>query len=126
MENAEKFYNAWMFIQQHPKFMYPYKYKGQKFMETFPYGLDIAVVKVNPKTMSIDDDDTKNTKVEFWLEYGPYEAVPELKTNTNDLFQSVHDIDLDCGAETFEGAIITLAALIKKKYGDYESQKEEA
>ena len=29
-----------------------------------------------------------------------------------------HDIDLDCGGDTFEEAIIELAKLVKKYYGD--------
>ena len=107
----EEFYKAWYFIVQHPKFM-------DEEQETFPYGLDIMVVKVNPETMSIDDDETKNTKVQIWLEHGPYEEVKSMMANI-----PTHDIDLDCGADTFESAIIELARLIKKKYGDYESQE---
>lgn len=115
MKNKEEFYIAWYFIVEHPKFMDD----GEN--QTFPYGLDIEVVKVNPETMSIDDDRSKNTKVQIWLEHGPYEYIKSMMSNT-----PTHDIDLDCGADTFEEAIIEMAKLVKKKYGDYEPQEEDA
>jgi len=73
----------------------------------FQQCLDIEVVKINPKTDSIDDDKTLNTKVQIWLEAGPYIGK-----------HHAHDIDLDCGADTFEEAIIELASLVKQYYGD--------
>lgn len=115
MKNAEEFYKAWYFITEHPQFM-------DEGDQTFPYGLDIMAVKVNPETMSIDDDDSKNTKVQIWLEHGPHEKIKSFM----DQNVPTHDIDLDCGADTFESAIIELAKLIKKKYGDYEPQKKDA
>ncbi len=111
-------YTAWHFISTHPNFMD--EHEGVKF-ETFPHGLDINVVKVNPDTMRIDDDSNKNIKIQVWLEYGPYELLT-LPGEEKSLNQTTHDIDLDCGANTFELAIIEMAELIKKKYGGYESQ----
>ncbi len=61
----------------------------------------VHVARVNPEMDSIDDDDTKNTKVEIWLETGPYEA---------EYGQCSHDYHLDCGGGTYEEAIIALAA----------------
>lgn len=103
----DKFYESWLFIQQHPKFMY-----GD--LETFPFGMDIMVVKVNPETKRIDDDDAKNTLTQVWLEYGPYEMEGDsIRTAPS------HDPELDSGRDTFEEAIIELAQLVKEKYGEY-------
>ena len=91
------FYTAWRFLEEHKMF------KG-----CFAYELWMTVVKVNPYTNAIDDDDTKNTKVRIWLEHGGYDEE----------YGFVHDIDLDCGGDTFEEAIIELAKLVKKYYTD--------
>ena len=91
------FYESWRFLAKH-----------KIFDESFEYDrLWIHVTKVNPKTGKLDDDITKNTKVEIWLECFP--------DDENGRF---HDIDLDCGGDTYEEAIIKLASLVKKKYGD--------
>lgn len=93
------FYDAWMFLSEHPI-----------FRNLFECGLYTIVVKVNPETGAIDDDVTKNTKVEIWLEHGPYDED----------YEHTHDFNLDCGGNTFEEAIITLAGLVKEHYGEYE------
>lgn len=78
------------------------------FNDEFEYDrLWIHVAKVNPVTNETDDDETKNKKVEIWLEC--------FLDNEDGRF---HDIDLDCGGDTFEDAIIKMASLVKKKYGD--------
>lgn len=69
--------------------------------------LCVEVQKVNPETRSIDDNEELNTKVEVWFECGPYH---ENYCN--------HDLDLDCGADTYELATIKLANLVYEKYGD--------
>lgn len=96
-----KFYKAWKYLENHVIF------KDQYGWSQFKGCLDIDVVKVNPKTNSIDDNPELNTSTRVWLEAGPYIE----KTPT-------HDISLDCGAKTFEKAIIKLAKLVKKRYGD--------
>ena len=92
------FYNAWQFLSNH-----------KMFNGLFHECLWTEVVKVNPITDEIDDDHSKNTKVQVWLEHGPYEEIWGSCT---------HDIDLDCGGDTFEEAIIKLATLVKKHYTD--------
>jgi hypothetical protein len=64
-------------------------------------------MKINPEKGRIDDNEKLNIATEVWLECGPYE-----KSCLN------HDVDLDCGAPTFEEAIIRLAKLVRRKYGD--------
>jgi len=121
------FYESWTYLEDHPIF-------NEKVIPNFndeflkelggvtsdlgnePYFeshfnsdrcLDIQVVKVNPETMAIDDNDKLNTKVQIWLEAGAYRKEC-----------STHDIDLDCGANALEEAIIELANLVQNKYGD--------
>lgn len=76
-------------------------------------GLDFFVVKVNPKTLCVEDDNSKNIKTQIWLETGPY-----LYDDPQSCTWS-HDLDLDCGGYTFEEAIIKLAELVENKYGRY-------
>ena len=71
--------------------------------------LDIDVVKTNPDTLEIDNNEELNTKVQVWLEFGGI-----VKDEHLGLIPQ-HDIDLDCGADTFEEAIIELARLCKEK-----------
>lgn len=84
-----EFTEAFWFLQDHP-------------VNNFINCLNIMVVKVNPVTYSIDDDNEKNTLTQIWLESGD-----EINT---------HDIRLDCGGNNFEEAIIELARLVKKYY----------
>lgn len=99
------FYNAWHFLIEHKVF------KDPKGGEWFKESLHIMVVKVNPETETIEDYQSSNSETRVWLEIGPYVIEEDYKGLT-------HDIDLDCGGKTFEEAIINLANLVKKKYGD--------
>ena len=69
--------------------------------------LDISVQKVDPFSNKISNSNAINTKVEVWIEAGPY--IKDKRT---------HDLDLDCGGNTFEEVIIELAELVYQKYGD--------
>lgn len=96
-----KFYEAFHYLLNHPYF------KGE-----FVPALEIEVVKVNPETDCIDDDRSKNTDVRVWLECGTVVDSP------SDCFCSrySHNYLLDCGGNTFEEAIIRLAALVQENY----------
>jgi len=105
MLNMLDFYIAWNYLDGHSIFQNT-EY-GLLYDSRFKQCLDIDVVKVNPDTNTIDDNKELNTKVQIWLEAGPYLGK-----------HFAHDIDLDCGGNTFEEAIIELASLVKQKYGD--------
>lgn len=92
------FYEAWHFLRLHPIF-------NNRFFEE----LYIAVVKVNPETMEVDDDFSKNTKAQVWLEHGEY---------IEEIGMCHHNIDLDCGGDTYEEAIIKMARLVKENFTD--------
>ena len=98
------FYDAIHFLIRHPMF-------DGMFWEA----LDIDVVKVDPRTNSINDDSSKNTKTEVWLEAGGH--IPELDSPRSGRHAFYHDYTLDCGGDTFEEAIIKLADLVLKNYG---------
>lgn len=102
----DMFLHAWHFLHGHPMFKSP---KESRFSNgNFQQCLDIMVTQVNPANDTIEDDKTLNTKTVVWLECGPYEEG-----------HLVHDLDLDCGADTFEEAIIELADLVYDHYGPY-------
>lgn len=94
----EEFYKTWWWLEEN----HPWSLRK----------IDIALMKVNPETGKVDDNSLKNTKMEYWIEGGPYE-------NDDDagLIQT-HDPKLDCGGDTFEEAIMKYAELIREHYGE--------
>ena len=73
--------------------------------------LDISLMKVNPLTNKIDDDKSKNTKYEYWLETGPWVEDEDFG------MIAAHDYQLDCGGDTFEEAVCFLAKNVESVYG---------
>lgn len=68
--------------------------------------LYIDVAMVHPKRLRVMEDKALNTRLQIWLESGP----------PVEQWQSSHDYNLDCGADTFEEAIVKLHRLVKKFY----------
>lgn len=102
-------HEAWDFLQTHDCFKYNHNnYK----VSYFEVALDIHYTKVDPETRAINlEEPSKNTKTEVWLECGYPIKLEDEKIHTT------HDWDLDCGAKTFEKAIVKLAKLVKQKHG---------
>jgi len=117
-EDLDDFFNAWHFIMDHPMF------RDDEGLDN-PH-IDIFVAKVNPITGEVDDDKSLNTKTEVWLECGPHISHAQLVKDGDEAAEHYpfgtpsHDTDLDCGAETYEQAIVILAKAIFDKYGDYD------
>lgn len=118
-KNSEMtFHEAWQFLNEHPRL------NPEDCHINFISSLAIDVVKVNPKTESIDMYNPKrNTDTRVWLECGaPHKMTKSECKIFNEDYGSYtawigsHDIDLDCGGKTFEEAIIQLAKLVKRKY----------
>lgn len=118
MENKfTDFYDAWWWLMEHPLFRDPILYDKYNYnpelakavSQSFLKALDIDFQKVNPATKMIDDNPFLNTKVECWLECGG--AYVE---DGHTYFY--HDMDLDCGGDTFEEAIVNLANLVAHLY----------
>lgn len=119
------FYDAYIFLQDHGICKCkPYingkiaDYENNYFVRC----LDVEVVKVNPETNTVDNDTSKNTKTQVWLEFGA--AFLALDISEHVRFE--HDTRLDCGADTFEEAIINLANLVDKYYLDNGEEKQGA
>lgn len=118
------FYTAFRYLDSHPAFVRVEQYPhGTHDDYAFMQQLYMMVVRVNPATERIEDDVALNTATRVWLEAGAWISDEEMRvedkhwTGTgNGTFS--HDLNLDCGAPTFEAAIIELAALVKKHYGD--------
>ena len=117
MGQFNDFYEAYNFLSTHPMIY-------QDNDNYFNRCLDIEVVKVDPTNDEINLEDTsKNTKTRVWLEFGP--VVTHNFNNFITKYLPSHDIDLDCGGDTFEEAIIKLANLTYNKYGYEKTPKED-
>ena len=97
----KNFYDAWWYLFNHRIF------RNNFDVSCFQNCVDICVVKVNPKNNTIDDKNELNIKNQVWLETGEYNQQ-----------HKIHDIELDCGGDTYEEAIIELAELVKYNYGN--------
>jgi len=79
---------------------------------------------------TVDNDKTKNKYAECWLEFGPLEYgynQPEFEAkedHARSYLRHFHDTRLDTGASTFDEALVRLARLAWKFYGDYKTGKD--
>ncbi|MGB7281577.1 MAG: hypothetical protein WBE13_04875 [Candidatus Acidiferrum sp.] len=91
--------------------------------------LDIHWAKVD-STRVVNDNPKLNTNVEVWLELGPMYygyCQPEFEADQDhdrDYLINYHDINLDCGAPTFDEALLILAKLVRRHYGDYREEQD--
>lgn len=109
----------WEWLQGHPDYVL------DEFWEALPLALSVDFVMVNPHTLSIDQDKNLNTKVQCWLEFGKMTYRDYLLFGENEIPPEsdpspIHDVDLDCGGDTFEEAFRSLCLLVLDKDGDYE------
>jgi hypothetical protein len=114
VEQYTDFFEAWNFLLYHPIF-------GKVSLEGFRECLYIEVGKVNRETLCIEEDKSKNTETRVWLECGPWLKPEQLDEVTREYCpdgEPTHDTNLDCGAPTFPEAIIKLANLVLKHYGN--------
>lgn len=100
-----------------------------------PYGrmsrvsecINVQWAYVDPVTRRIEDDESRNTQFEVWIEAGPmhdleqdcaegHGAAPVEGWNWGNRWCSGHDHDLDCGAPDLETAYLLLASLVDLFY----------
>lgn len=113
LNSKNTFFDAWWFLNEHEAFLHPeHKCEYDSFFKS--YCLDVDVQRVNPITRRIEPDAHLNTLTEVWLECGA------AFIDEDGSVQTSHDYRLDCGAETFEEAIIKLANLVNHYYGGVE------
>jgi hypothetical protein len=80
--------------------------------------LSIFYVKVDSEGHQ-NDNQALNLYPEVWLETGSLEWGYATPWDTETSRIEYHDPDLDCGAPTFDEALVKLAGLVLRKYGDY-------
>lgn len=120
-ENPDDVYNAWQYLNRHPLFWYLAGRRDkpveahEKYLQAehgVREGLETCVVKVNPETRSIDEDETKNTKIEFWYEL----CFTSWPGQWDDV--RTHAYTLDGGGDTYEACVIKAAKQIHEVYGN--------
>jgi hypothetical protein len=118
------FVEAWYWLSDHPINKYETKTQTGHTLtwDMGMYQLDIHVVRVNPKTKKIEDNDELNTETNVWLEFGRFTNYTAEFPDLPEKWERMHDPNLDTGGKTFEEAIINLARLVKKHYGSYRDQ----
>jgi hypothetical protein len=99
------------------------------FSRALDKNLDIFYTKTNKAGGHgrVDNDKSKNIHVECWLEFGPmcygyaYSGTDTPAGDWDDTTTLIHghDTRLDTGGVTFDEALIRLAKLVLKFYGDY-------
>jgi hypothetical protein len=82
-----------------------------------PPWIEITPHMVCPETMTVEDDESRNTLLEFWVECGPYVLSDEEAGAVVGSLCSSHDWELDCGGLTWEEAVFNLAEGVFNKYG---------
>jgi len=76
---------------------------------------EIIPHRVCPETGRHEDDAARNTRTEWWYEFGPEKLLPG-EDGEGDC--PWHDYALDGGGATYEDAVIALARAIYDKYGN--------
>ena len=102
---------AYWWVYNHPVLIF----------KSFNPWIEIEPYMVNPDLIedgcaTVDNDPTKNTKMEFWVECGPY--TEWIYQGERNVIRS-HVYELDCGGWTWEEAVFNLAQKVLEKYGDY-------
>ena len=90
-------------------------------------------VHVDPTTETIEDDDARNTAFRVWIEAGPpfdmrtdpHTPEPPGGWTLDNCWFSGHDLRLDCGDASMEGALLKLADLVEQHYNEDGTDKPE-
>jgi len=128
-QNPGDFYNAYHYLDSHPAFYY-FHQLGKLTAEERIHerhlehdglvteSLHVMVVKVNPETERREEDEELNTKTVIWVEMGKRGWPKHPTDDPHTWDHRWHDIDLDCGGDTYEQAIITAAIYLHHAYGN--------
>lgn len=117
--------DAWLYVDCHPVFWrfwkdrdyYPPLHIGNlKYEHSLAEGWpDITPHKVCPETNAIEDDDSLNTRLQWWYEFGPWSLYPGEHDRGP---YATHDYHLDGGADTYDQAVLDIARKIHQNYGN--------
>jgi hypothetical protein len=108
-----------------------YRYWRHMLRHAQDHNLDIFYTMVDPKTRRIEDDKSRNTAVECWLEFGALSYgfaysggdTPMGDYDDTTTLHHEHDYRLDGGGSTLDEALIQLAKKVLKRYGDYSDKR---
>jgi len=112
-------------VEDHALWSYPLE--NGSVWQDFHDCVDIGFAYVNPETLSIDEDESKNTLFQVWLEGGGWFDAsledhlvennrPDEGWNENNKWWNSHDIRLDVGANDLETALVLLAKKVAEYY----------
>ena len=108
------------FDDVHAAYWFLAEHAVRGYLDTsFAAVLEVVAMRVDPITRRVEDDPTRNTHVEIWLESGPGLTEPGSPGGS----VPWHDVDLDSSGDTFETALIRLAQRVSAKYGDGQRQQ---
>lgn len=115
-------------LRDHPVFKYVW---NGHIIDAFDQLVLIELQAVNPDTDEIDDDETRNTRFDTWIEAGPMSRwdedmdvpPPEGGWTDDNRFTRSHDYRLNVGAQTHWEAMLFLAARVRTLYNDDGSDK---
>lgn len=113
--DPEDFHTAWHWLNNHPVFWYFGKERHERNLcadRGVFEGLEFVPVKVNPETLRIDDDSSKNTLVQIWVEV----FMSSLRQPGGGI--RLHDVECDTGGATYEEAVVKVAKRIYERYGN--------
>lgn len=122
-ETPDDFYSAWHYLNRHPLFwtLGGTRNKPSPVHEKYlqdEYGIDegaleISVVKVDPETDSINQDDIeRNTQTQIWYEI----CMTHWPSQQDDI--RVHAYELDGGSSTYEECVVKAAKQVHEVYGN--------
>lgn len=102
MKMADKFY----WIMDHPKI-------GLKGVQAT---IELLPQMVNPENDTVEEDDSLNTKLQWWVTVSKRDAEVD--------YYDTHFDSLDTGGDTTELAIESLYKKVLNQYGDYDPTVE--
>lgn len=135
-EKPSDFVNATWYIMNHPAFYEflgddgvtpPHERTHEKNLSQdawhLPSSFDVLVTRVNPLTGEVEDDESLNIEAEVWIEMGKRSwpgtgGWPLNKGEQYSRDSSTHDYKLDCGAGSYERAIVIAAVYLHTAYGN--------
>lgn len=97
-------------------------YKIQEFSsftEALEVNLNIFYTLVDDRRR-VNDDAAKNVNIQCWLQFGP---IRQVVSDGVLHIEHSHDLRLNCGAATFDEALVKLACKVRRYYGDFPAPK---
>jgi hypothetical protein len=121
-EDFDDFLCAWTWLNEHPLFYRFHREFHERGLNDergiLDGGVEVIPTKVNPVTGRCSEDQTKNTKLEFWAEVFMCSMVPDETIR-------LHDYERDTGGDTYQEAIVKVAREIYAHHGNDRARLEE-